>query len=186
MSNPQESCAERIGEHLAGRIGDLGALRDLADCGDAVELATLLEGASVRALFSELTDEMGAGALGRMHAEEIPGALEVDPGLVDGVDIDGLCELARERMDELPLGVSSYTTFRVDLSTGGPADWLEIVCSGDTPCYEPAGVHGANYEIERIVYHFSDWFDHAERQLDGVDFDIAERFARSVVPELVS
>lgn len=95
-----------------------------------------------------------------------------------------LQEIADDILDSYPLAVSARTVFRVDLSTGGPADWLEVVCSGNTPNYEPAG-EGEHYEVERIVYHFADWFDHAERQLTGEDFDAAERFARSVVPELI-
>ena len=44
---------------------------------------------------------------------------------------------------------------RVDLSTGGPADWLEFHYSDQSDA-----------EPDRVVYHFADWFDHASRVLD--------------------
>ena len=108
------------------------------------------------------------------RAEDMAG--EYDP------DTD-LQEIAGEIVRDYPLGVSRRTVFRVDLSTGGPADWLEVVCSGNTPAYESGG---EPYEVERIAYHFADWFDHAERQLDGAEFDAAERFVCSVIPELMA
>jgi hypothetical protein len=40
------------------------------------------------------------------------------------------------------------------------------------------------YEIRRILYRYS-WDGSAERVLSGEDYDVAERFARQVVPELV-
>lgn len=65
-------------------------------------------------------------------------------------------------LSEYPLGASVRYAIRVELSTGGPADYLEAIADADG--------------IERIAYHFADWFDHAERTLDGADFDTAERF----------
>lgn len=188
MQDSQRTCAERIGEHMNehmnGRLMDFGALRDLADVSDATELATLLEDTATRCLFADLVDDAPS-------VEEIVAMMDAeDDGpfeeLVGDLDLDGLREAAQERMYELPLGVSAQTVFRIELSTGGPADWLEVVCTGDTPCCEPTSDGGEHYEVERIVYHFADWGDHAERTLSGVDFDIAERFAQSVVPELVS
>lgn len=181
MQDTQRTCAERIGEHMSGRLADFGALRDLVDVSDATELATLLEDTATRCLFADLVDDAPS-------VEEIVAMMDAEDDdpfeeLIGDLDLDGLREAAQERMYELPLGVSAQTVFRVELSTGGPADWLEIVCTGDTPAYEAGG---EPYEIERIVYHFADWGDHAERTLSGVDFDIAERFACSVVPELIS
>lgn len=90
--------------------------------------------------------------------------------------------IADDILDAYPLGVSRKAVFRVELSTGGPADWLEVIC-GNTVA-DPYGARGG-LEVEEIVYHFADWFDHAERELSGEEFDAAERFVCSVVPELV-
>lgn len=158
-----KSCEERILDQLNSRVSDFGALTDLAGAYDQARLGEVLEDRATRAMFDELTD---------------------------GADLDGLSlrqiedlnESARERINEYPLGVSSYTTFRVDLSTGGPGDWLEVICSGGAPAYEGGG---DAYEIDRIVYHFADWFDHAERELEGYDLDRAKAFVSEVVPELV-
>lgn len=68
-------------------------------------------------------------------------------------------EAQDEKMAELhdyALGVSTYTVVRIDLSTGGPADWLEAKCC--------EGQHGC-LEVERVTYHFADWFDHAEEEV---------------------
>lgn len=148
----QPTCAERIGEHMEGRLTDFRAIAELQDHDrdDDMFLPT-------RAL--EMLGEYDAAA-SESHAEA-----------------------AAEILSSYPLGVTRYTTFRVDLSTGGPADWLEVVCRHDGSLI--AQLDDGPHEVTRIVYHFSDWGDHAERQLDGADFDAAERFARSVVPELV-
>lgn len=57
------------------------------------------------------------------------------------------------------------------MSTGGPADYLEVHVDSDN-------------EITSIVYHFADWFDHAEQELSGEEFDVAEQFARHLLPDL--
>lgn len=60
-------------------------------------------------------------------------------------------------LDEYALGESVSYAVRVDLSTGGPADYI-------TATVGPDGV-------ERATYHFADWFDHAERNLDGDELE---------------
>lgn len=65
-------------------------------------------------------------------------------------------EEATDQLAEYPLGIETYTVARIELSTGGPADWLEVKLS--------RGKY--SYEVERVVYHFSDWFDHAERVVE--------------------
>ena len=79
-------------------------------------------------------------------------------------------EQAQERIYEYPLGLSTYKVHRIDLSTGGPGDWLEVFVNDSA--------------IDRIVYHFNDWFDHAETTLSGADFDAAESFVMALIPEL--
>lgn len=95
---------------------------------------------------------------------------EIDSPLTNSPD--DLSEEATERMWELPLGVSESRVYRIDLSTGGPGDWYEVHADDDKT-------------VTRIVYHFNDWFDHAERTLDGDEFDAIEEFARRVVPGLI-
>lgn len=79
-----------------------------------------------------------------------------DVGEVDGEEMDR--DAAYDRLYELPLGISSSITFRVDLSAGGPADYLTAeVAKHERFGFELAGP---------VVYHFADWFDHAEMTLD--------------------
>lgn len=150
----QESCEERIVVELVGRVALLRALQQLADysMGDDLSRVAL--------------DVLGESMIEMPERED---------------DEDGIREAGRERMVELPLGVSSKTVFRIDLSTGGPGDWLEVECDYGGDRSEP---HDGSYSIEGITYHFNDWFDHAERTLDGDDLATAEAFARQVVPEL--
>ena len=74
-------------------------------------------------------------------------------------------------LGEYPLGASVRYAVRVELSTGGPADYLEAIVDGDGG-------------ISRITYHFADWFDHAEQSLSGDGFDTAERFIEALYGDL--
>lgn len=160
-----KSCEERIDAHKDGRIEDFRAMENLVCAYDQARLEKVLEDSTTRELYEDIKPD---------GFEEIGGG-----------DFNELAENARQRIAEYPLGTSSYRVFRVDLSTGGPGDWLEAKCSGDTPRYEPAGDDGEHYEVETITYHFNDWFDHAERVLVGLDFLAAREFMSEVVPELI-
>lgn len=72
-------------------------------------------------------------------------------------------DYTEDSLYEFGLGVSERCVIRFDMSTGGPADWLEIIVNGNT--------------VERVVYHFADWFDHAEEDVpEGSElFELAER-----------
>jgi len=65
--------------------------------------------------------------------------------------------------DELPplneygLGSEVRYSIRVELSTGGPADYVTAEVSGG--------------EVLSARYHFADWFDHAEKRLEGAELD---------------
>lgn len=85
---------------------------------------------------------------------------------------------AEEVLDEYPLCVESTVCYEIVFGTGGPDDRLVIECEAPS---DKEGWHGA--EIRRILYRYS-WSGSAERVLLGEDHDVAERFARSVVPEL--
>lgn len=54
----------------------------------------------------------------------------------------------------IPLGLEVRPVVSVQLSWGGPADWLEIELENDN-----------GHDIRRVTYHFADWFDHAEREV---------------------
>lgn len=104
------TCAERLPDHLAGRLADFRVM------------------------------------LAREDPDEAP----------DDIDEPG-------PLNEYALGVSVIYSVRVELSTGGPADYLTADVDADG-------------DIERIAYHYADWFDHAERYLDGDAFDTARDY----------
>lgn len=97
----ETTCAERLPEHLAGRLEDLRAIlaREDYDEGD----------------------------------DELP------------------------PINEYGLGSEVRYSIRVELSTGGPADYVTAEVS--------AG------EVLSARYHFADWFDHAEKRLEGNELD---------------
>lgn len=73
-----------------------------------------------------------------------------------------------ERQQDMILDVERKRYYKVLLSTGGPADWFEVYT------YEDG-------EIQYIEYHFSDWWDHAERKLTGTEFDTVKDWLKYVV-----
>ena len=70
--------------------------------------------------------------------------------------------------DDLPglndygLGSEVRYAIRIDLSTGGPADYVTATV--------------ADGEVLNAQYHFADWFDHAEQSLGGEDFATVEQW----------
>lgn len=74
-------------------------------------------------------------------------------------------ERAIERLDEYPLGMSVRHVVRVELSTGGPADYVEADMYPD-----------GEIEPRSLVYHFADWWDHAERPIPSDDRDAWSAF----------
>ena len=57
-----------------------------------------------------------------------------------------------EALYELALGITNKCVMKICLSTGGPADYLEVTHDRDG--------------IESVVYRFSDWFDTATREVE--------------------
>jgi hypothetical protein len=72
-----------------------------------------------------------------------------------------------------PLGLAVRPVVSVQLSWGGPADWLEIELADDS-----------GHDIRRVTYHFADWFDHAERDVSAREapalWRAAEHYAEGV------
>lgn len=81
----------------------------------------------------------------------------------DEANNDDVAEKAEEVAWEYPLSVETVTSIRIVLSTGGPHD--EFVCE-----VEEDG------EPVHIVYRFQDWYDGAERVLEGDEFLTAKAF----------
>lgn len=72
-------------------------------------------------------------------------------------------EEAYDELNNFGLGMSTYILVKIELSTGGPADWIEAKC-------ELAGNNAPrDGAIEcaplSMTYHYADWFDHAEREI---------------------
>jgi hypothetical protein len=61
-------------------------------------------------------------------------------------------EAVYEELD--PLGIEVKPVVKVLLSWGGPSDWLGIELDSTRA-----------HDVERITYHYADWFDHAEREV---------------------
>lgn len=145
----QPTCAERIGEHLASRLENFGAL---------VYLASGRDPATDGGLTSTERDSISQVAEG------------------EGIDLqapeDDRREEAQQRIYEGPLSVERKILIRVDLSTGGPADWFEVVIDPSDP--------NEFDRVERITYHFADWFDHAETTLVGPEFDAAREYLEAL------
>lgn len=62
-------------------------------------------------------------------------------------------EYNEESLYEFPLGMSKHTVFKIELSTGGPADFIKAYVDDE-------GI------IDRVTYHYQDWFDGAEMEVD--------------------
>lgn len=131
----QQTCEERIADHLKGRLESFKAVNKATQCEDV----------------AELTDE---------ELQEVTNLYEPKR---DEYTAQELNEQAEEMRRELPLAVSTQRIVRVDLSTGGPADWFECLIDEDGT-------------IGRISYHFQDWFDGAVRILEANEFDAAAEF----------
>lgn len=61
------------------------------------------------------------------------------------------CEYTETSLDELPIGISVSKVVKIQLSWGGPADYIEIYVSG----------YPDQEAIDKVVYHYQDWFDGA-------------------------
>jgi len=57
-----------------------------------------------------------------------------------------------EALHEYALGYEKKDMLKIELSTGGPGDWLECYLSDN--------------KVYRVEYHFNDWFDHAQTVVD--------------------
>lgn len=76
-----------------------------------------------------------------------------------------------EREDELREQIEPY--MELTLSGGGPSSWLEVTLD--------RGQRG--FEATSVVYHFANWFDHAQREVTKHEapgiWRLAEYYAES-------
>lgn len=80
-------------------------------------------------------------------------------------------EEAVDSLDQLVLCIDVHKIIEVHLSTGGPADWLEIYLDGVN-------------QIRNVKYHYADWFDHAAVNVD--ESSALYEYAESIVENLES
>jgi len=95
--------------------------------------------------------------------------MEMLAAMDDGMTFDGY-EDAYDAFHEYPLDINTRKVITVQISTGGPGDWLEIYLYDEN----------SSGEIYKVEYHFNDWFDHAFRVLDEKSpmYEYAERLVQ--------
>ena len=71
--------------------------------------------------------------------------------------------------DDPALSINTDKLTTVCLSWGGPADYLEIIWHGNDH----------DWEIKRVTYRYSDWFDTATREV--LEGSALYEYARSVI-----
>lgn len=86
---------------------------------------------------------------------EIRGKIAEIDAPINSYEYNRLYEQYSEEKYDLLLSIDKRISFKLLLSTGGPSDWIEVVCCDDKNC-----------EILWMTYHFADWYDHAERTID--------------------
>lgn len=87
---------------------------------------------------------------------------------IDAGDVDGLddwrgraAEVAQEAAQEAVLGVDVVVVKRVQLSCGGPADWIDFEFTREV---DKRG--NETLSLNDATYHRADWGDHAETRID--------------------
>lgn len=83
--------------------------------------------------------------------------------------IDNGDDAAIEELDTSILSLDTKMVVRIQISWGGPADYVEVELSKDE--------HDRYTEISGVTYHFADWFDHAERPVQEEIFPALDRMA---------
>lgn len=101
----------------------------------------------------QATCEQRIGAVMESREQYIAGLQKIIDGQATSFDDE---DQARARLDELPLSVQIERVLRIDLSTGGPADYITAKLSRES----------YGWAVTSATYHYADWFDHAERPID--------------------
>ena len=87
-----------------------------------------------------VSEKMWSRSADLEEINDVLGDVDSDPETV---------EEALEELNNLALEITSYKVIKILLSTGGPADWLELKVD-------------ENGEVRGLTYHYADWFDHAQ------------------------
>jgi len=96
-----------------------------------------------------------------LYIKALFAAYDMDMDLLDPEDEDDAAVLKTIKDDDIHesaifeygLGVDISKTYRIHLSTGGPASFIEVITNEQD-------------EIIDVYYHFQDWFDGAKRKVD--------------------
>ena len=75
---------------------------------------------------------------------------EYDAKVIEAIENDDINE---NSLFEYALGVDIRKSYKIHLSTGGPASFIEVITTEDD-------------EIIDMYYHFQDWFDGAKTKID--------------------
>jgi hypothetical protein len=73
--------------------------------------------------------------------------------ILKGYYQEGESEEGYEAWNNFPLSVETRKETKIELSWGGPSDFLSVIHDGT--------------DIFTVTYHFQDWFDGASRNIDG-------------------
>jgi hypothetical protein len=173
QENRQATCEERIAMHQESRIADLRAFVTAAGISDLEDLES--------ENLAELECAVDAEVLHAVDAAIHPDATDETRAALDDFRADDVRERAIERAYEYPLGISTRTIVRLELSTGGPADCIEYEVEPNN--VEDMGAGECGWQVSgRVTYHFADWFDHAERVLTGDDEAAAVDYLAMIDP----
>ena len=70
---------------------------------------------------------------------------------------------------EYPLAVEQVKTYRIELSYGGPQDYLQVTVSEE------------DGDIRTITYHYLDWYDGAVTTVTGSDFQTISEWVQPFI-----
>ena len=76
---------------------------------------------------------------------------ENDKKVMQLIEDEGLNE---DTIYEYALGISIQKVMRIELSTGGPASFIEAYLDGEN-------------NVDEVFYHYQDWFDGAKRKVSS-------------------
>lgn len=158
----RQTCAQRLPAHLEGRASTLEALAAVARVHDletlgAVRVGQLEELQGYAEIPAPLEALLGNVPRAEDALEDTAPRWEEALEELTDADADALAESAREALNDYGLALTVRTQLRWELSTGGPADWLEVDVQRGQHSWEVAGAR----------YVFQDWFDGARQDLAG-------------------
>jgi len=176
----EKTCAELVKDKLEGRLEDI--LPDFDSIENVLLYFSNYESGGLNGLMDECSldydDAMDRFCEENKHTKEKVEAqaqlFEEFSEFVWDEDEDAILEYIREfhqeRMSEMPLCIGKIDVYRIDISTGGPADFFKLEWDPDHRCWTGG------------TYHYQDWFDGA---VEYLNHDQAEQIAEAfcIYPE---